>query len=361
MSVSNVPTQFAGFSAPWHQVWAPLPDEAKTDYKLAMKLGGIDFQVITKPMINPFTGEPSPNNYGIFAKRIDEEGTESFAELGKGTERYTPRQNEKMFAFVNDLVDGGAVIDSCGYLGNGETVFMNLITGQAEVTKGDVHTFYMQALQSHDGTSTLDFFQTGCRMVCANTIRHALHAAGENKLSFKATKNHAKRMDSAGELLRLAGMQSKTFIEKLKFLQGLRLTTQLQEEFFKTLFPNKTDEDGELSIGSKVITQIMSQDASNGVVGVNGTLYGMLNQVTAYVDHKAKGRKTGNTAGNPLLARLEYSQFGSGAALKAKALDVLLEMGKTAPSNKITGVESAMPMGELDTDEAPLVIGTQLN
>lgn len=359
MTVSNVPTQFAGFSAPWHQVWTPLPDEAKTDYKLAMKLGGIDFEVITKPMINPFTGEPSPNNYGIFAKRIDEEGTESFAELGKGTERYTPRQNAKMFEFVNDLVDGGAVIDSCGYLGNGETVFMNLVTGQAEVTKGDVHTFYMQALQSHDGTSTLDFFQTGCRIVCSNTIRHALHSAGTNKLSFRATKNHAQRMDNAGELLKLAGMQAASFVDKLKFLQGLRLTADLQEEFLKRLFPTKVDEKGELPDNSKIITQIMMQDASNGVVGVNGTLYGMLNQVTAYVDHDAAGRKVGTAANNPLLARLEYSQFGNGASLKAKALDILLDMGKVAPSNKLTGL--AMPLGDIDTEDAPLVMGTVLN
>jgi hypothetical protein len=107
MLTSNVPTQFAGFSAPWHQVWAPLPEEARHDYKLAMKLGGIDFEVVTQPMINPFTNEPSTSNYGIFAKRVAEDGNVTMAELGKGSARYTPRQNARMFEFVNDLVDGG--------------------------------------------------------------------------------------------------------------------------------------------------------------------------------------------------------------------------------------------------------------
>jgi hypothetical protein len=71
------------------------------------------------------------------------------------------------------------------------------------------------------------------------------------------------------------------------------------------------------------------------------------------------GRKVGTAANNPLLARLEYSQFGNGASLKAKALDILLDMGKVAPSNKLTGL--AMPLGDIDTEDAPLVMGTVLN
>ena len=98
-------------------------------------------------------------------------GTDVLAVVG---DRYKVYQNEELFAFGDNLTDGGAEWESAGSIKNGRQVFGSLVlpnefTLDAQGANDKVKS-YLLVTTSHDGSSAIQALVTPVRVVCQNTL-----------------------------------------------------------------------------------------------------------------------------------------------------------------------------------------------
>lgn len=328
---NNVPSSFAGNRQPWHRVFKQMSPEAATDYRVAMKEGGIDFEVKKVQMPHPFAHEfpdgkaPELNNYGTF--RLD-----TFQELGQVKKDYEVIQNAVAFNFMEELADEGLKIDSCGSLDNGAIVFFNVLTSEGELMPGNPVKRYLQAVSSHNGRFNLDFFSSELEIWCRNTLRHAMKAAKEH-FKISHTKNYEARLRSAKSFLQLVGKEQADFDDKLRFLATKRTTKEMTDLYLDLLLGKATEKDDNLRKYNMRKAILDAPNNSDRVHGIGGTLFALLEQTTWDADNSpVKLLKNEGTlrAQEKETKRAISASFGSLAERKTRAVDILLDLAKTA-------------------------------
>lgn len=163
---------------PWHGL-GQAADSAMTAEE-ALRLSNLDWTVLQLP---------------LFAKREDTVGGENLATylgcegfvanvrdfdhktLGVVTERYKPLQNREAFAFLDELVGGGARFETAMSLNGGKRVNMSVRLAQETVIAGDTIAQYVTVVNGHDGKTGVLVFPTPVRVVCANTENLAISGA----------------------------------------------------------------------------------------------------------------------------------------------------------------------------------------
>jgi phage/plasmid-like protein (TIGR03299 family) len=150
--------------------------------------------------------------------------------LGIVGERYVPLQNEDLFSFGDNILDGGGRWETAGAIKGGRVVFGSLAleretildpTGVADKVKT-----YLLINTSHDGSIAIQASITPVRVVCANTLNLALGAKKKKnniKQSFKIrhTQTAEGKIQIARETLGMANaymdefdIMAKAMIEK---------------------------------------------------------------------------------------------------------------------------------------------------
>jgi phage/plasmid-like protein (TIGR03299 family) len=216
-------------------------------------------------------------------------------------ERYHTYQNEQLFQFGDNLLDGGGAWESAGSIRDGRTVFGSLkldremtldASGRADVTKT-----YLLVTTSHDGSSAIQAMTTPVRVVCQNTLNMAL---GSAKQSFKVrhTATAEGRVDQAKVALGLANAYIDEFEIMAQELIQTEITNQQWGEIIKSLYP----EPDRATTGKASITKydtkidllhdLYSQSPTQ--LNIKGTAWGALNALTERVDYFRLGRKGTN-------------------------------------------------------------------
>lgn len=249
------------------------------------------------------------------------------APLSVVSDRFNVVQPAEILAFFEKLVAvGGFQLEVAGALSGGKRVWALAKVGEgADVVDGDLVKPYLLLGTSYDGTMATIAKFTPIRVVCNNTITAAIGADGalmegdvdKGYLKSVVRVLHREKFDADAvrQQLGVVTNEFERFLIKSRQLAHVELSKEQADEFVASLMtPYYTGEkDVRESRGYKRVIELFS-GAAKGSNFAPGTRWQMLNAVTELVDHE-RGRSD-NT-------RLESAWFGTGSAIKNKALELL--------------------------------------
>jgi phage/plasmid-like protein (TIGR03299 family) len=223
-------------------------------------------------------------------------------------------QPAEVMGFFERLVGlGGFQLETAGALSYGRRVWALASVGAgADVVDGDVVKPYLLLGTSYDGTMATVAKFTTIRVVCNNTITAAL-----NDTQGTVRVLHSERFDPEAVRLELGIVANnwERFLVQSRQLAKVEMSAIEADSFVAELL--KPYHSGRLDVTeSRAFKRIRAlfDGASIGNELAGASRWGMLNAVTELVDHE-RGRSD-NT-------RLESAWFGTGAAIKARALELL--------------------------------------
>jgi phage/plasmid-like protein (TIGR03299 family) len=227
-SDANGNTAFASLREPaWHGLGTVFTEEVTTSKML--ELAHLDnWNVRLEDVATP-EGFNSDKTYS-FVTRTNPFNRDENDILGVVGERYKVLQNEDLFSFGDNILDGGGRWETAGSIKGGRQVFGSLALERETVLDpngvSDKINTYLLINTSHDGSVAIQASITPVRVVCANTLNLALSAVRGKKApkqSFKIrhTQTAEGKIAIAREALGLANkymdefdLMAKAMIEK---------------------------------------------------------------------------------------------------------------------------------------------------
>lgn len=309
-----------------NDVWHRLGQEMKPGQSIEewAKQAGLDWSAIKVPAIIALEGAqfehiapekrflPSPDKK--FIVRSD-----TGAALGLASDQYQPHQPAEVLDWFQRYisVDDRFKLDVAGSLKGGAIIWATALFNGGFDVGGDKHTARVLMTTTFDATGATINKATTTRVVCNNTLDAAL---ADKRAVVRTT--HRSKFDAARvgkELAQLAqGFASYKAVGDA--LAQNEMSKEDVSAFFKNIldipFDAKKDD-----ISTRKLNQF---DALNqayrttAAEGSTGSAWAALQAITRYVDHDRSAR-----GDNEAQARFASAQFGSGANLKAKAMELL--------------------------------------
>jgi phage/plasmid-like protein (TIGR03299 family) len=207
--------------------------------------------------------------------------------LGIVKERYRTYQNEDLFAFGDNLLDGGRW-ETAGSIKNGTVVFGSLALDREVIldpsgAEDRVNT-YLLVHTSHDGSLSIQASVTPVRVVCQNTLNMALRG---NKQTYKVrhTQNAEGRVAAAREALGIAHKYLDAFEKEAAALYAAAVDDNKFDDIIAAAYP-MPDEDVKGSLTKWENKRDSLFDIWNGdtETAIRGTAWGALNALTERLD-----------------------------------------------------------------------------
>ena len=273
---------FASLREPaWHGLGTILTDEVTTSQMLgAAHLANWDVRCedITLPgrshrefyavtRTNPFDGEADV--------------------LGVVGERYKVVQNEDLFSFADNLLDGGRW-ETAGSIKNGTVVFGSLALDREIVLDPNGATdkinTYMLVHTSHDGSLAVQASITPVRVVCQNTLNMALSGV---KQSYKV--RHTQTVDgkvaAAREALGIAHKYLDAFDVEARELFEQSVTDQQFFDIITKVYPKpEADTKGNITKWENKVDVLNDIYFGETCANIKGTAWGAYNALTERLD-----------------------------------------------------------------------------
>ena len=207
--------------------------------------------------------------------------------LGVVGERYKVVQNEELFSFADNLLDGGRW-ETAGSIKNGTVVFGSLALDREVVLdpKGatDKVNTYLLVHTSHDGSLAVQASVTPVRVVCQNTLNMAL---GGVKQSYKIrhTQTVQGKVAAAREALGIAHKYLDEFDKQAQELITKEINDQKFFEIITNVYP-KPEENvkGALTKWENKIDTLNSIYFGPTCDNIKGTAWGAYNALTERLD-----------------------------------------------------------------------------
>jgi phage/plasmid-like protein (TIGR03299 family) len=300
----NGVASFASFREPaWHGLGTVFTEEKNTSEMLvAANLNGWNVRLEDLEIPNTLT---SDKNYQYVVRTNPTDATQTDV-LGIVGERYVPLQNEDLFAFGDNILDGGGRWETAGSIRGGRVVFGSLALERETVLDpsgvADVVKTYLLINTSHDGSIAIQASITPVRVVCANTLNLALGSIKKKdgvKQSFKIrhTQSAEGRIQVARETLGLANAYMDKFDIMAKLMIETEITAQQFNEIILAAYP-KPDKDVKGAIKKwenkvNLINDIYTGEFNHTIAG---NAWGALNALTERLDwhRNARGTNTEN-------------------------------------------------------------------
>jgi phage/plasmid-like protein (TIGR03299 family) len=224
----NGKTSFASFREPaWHGLGTVFTEEKTTQEMLDLaNLSKWNVRLEDMEIPSNLTSDKS-YQYVLRTNPTDNSQTDVLGIVG---ERYVPLQNEDLFSFGDNILDGGGRWETAGSIKGGRVVFGSLALERETVLDptgvADKVKTYLLINTSHDGSIAIQASITPVRVVCANTLNLALNRKKKKngvKQSFKIrhTQTAEGKIQIARETLGLANaymdefdIMAKAMIEK---------------------------------------------------------------------------------------------------------------------------------------------------
>lgn len=310
---------YAG-KTPWHGLGQQLTPGASIDDWT--REAGLGYTVL-ESLVHYET--PAVTGFQVMKDRKVLHRSDTGAPLSVVSKDYKTVQPSEVMDFFRKLSDvGGFQMETAGALSEGRRVWALASVGDgAPVIDGDVVKPYLLLGTSYDGTMATIAKFTAIRVVCNNTITPAVNStAGEvDKGYIKSAVRvlHSERFDADSVRLQLGivSNQFERFLVQSRQLAGVPMKAEDADSFVQELLApyHTSKKDIEESKAYKRILQLFNGAAiGSDIGGVAGTRWGMLNAVTQLVDHE-RGRSDST--------RLESAWFGTGSAIKNRALELL--------------------------------------
>ena len=211
--------------------------------------------------------------------------------LGVVGERYQVLQNEELFQFGDNLLDGGQW-ETAGSIKDGTVVFGSLAldrqTNLDPNGRGDKINNYLLVHTSHDGSLAIQASVTPVRVVCQNTLNVAVGHNGRGaKQSFRIrhTQTLQGKVTAAREAL---GMANK-YLDQFDVFANEMIAKEINDkQFFEiitSVYP-KPDEDikGAITKWETKIDTLNDIYFGETCVNIKGTSWGAYNAMTERLD-----------------------------------------------------------------------------
>lgn len=323
-------TTYAG-KTPWHGLGQALTPGATID--TWTREAGLAYDVLEYPIKY---ATPASTDLQTWPARKMLHRADTGMVLAVVPESYNVAQPNQIMDFYRTLVDlGGYQLETAGALSDGRRVWALASVGDAApVVERDLVKPYLLLGTSYDGTMGTVAKFTAIRVVCNNTITAAVGGysggrviKGESEINTGYLKSavrvlHSERFDAESVRLQLGIVANafEGFLVQSRQLAGASMDQDQADAFVAELLRPYHSSARRPVTESRAYVRIMQlfngQAIGSDLAGVAGTRWGMLNAVTQFVDHE-RGRSN-NT-------RCESAFFGTGAALKARAVDLLAD------------------------------------
>jgi phage/plasmid-like protein (TIGR03299 family) len=297
LEISNGEVAFALRGEPaWHGLANVLFDKdehVNTQTMLdSAKLSNWDIQL--EDILIPDGYRSDKSNYFVTRTNPFDNGKDVLAIVGS---KYQIVQNEQLFEFGDNLLDGGASWESAGSIKGGRVVFGSLVIPREfildEQGANDKTTTYLLVHTSHDGSVAVQASVTPVRVVCQNTLNLAL---GSVKQSFKLrhTQSVDGKIQVAREALGLTFQYMDDFEKEAQALFATAVDDKKFNDIITAIYP-KPDKDATKAQKTKwdnkivLLNGLYHESPTNE--NIKGTAWGVLNALTERLDYFKQERK----------------------------------------------------------------------
>lgn len=330
LDMTNDRVNFA-FLGDRKDIWHRLGDEMQPGMTIEdwADASGLNWNAIKVPAIASLSG--SQFDHLDAASRFRRVEGQNFVvrsdtghPLGYVSDRYQPCQPQEVLDWFQRYigVDDRFVLDTAGSLKQGEIIFVTAKFIEPLSIVGDKHIARLLMTTTFDGTGSTINKALMTRVVCNNTLDAGLAERGATVRTRHNTKFDVDKV--AGELANIA----KGFTAYASMAEAMALRNMAVSEvsdFFKACLEIPFDaKQGDLSTKKQnQFTALQSAYRATVAEGTKaGTAWAALNTITRYVDHDKTVRDASGSRKDE--ARVLSANFGSGAALKAKAVNLLM-------------------------------------
>lgn len=274
----------------WHGLANVLFDENEhvntTTMLDSAKLSNWDIQL--KEIAIPQDYRSDKENYFVTRNNPFDNKKDILAIVGK---RYQIVQNETLFEFGDNLLDGGASWESAGSIKGGRVVFGSLVVPKTitidEQGANDKTITYLLVHTSHDGSVSVQASVTPVRVVCQNTLNVALSGT---KQSFKLrhTQSVDGKIQIAREALGISFAYMDNFEKEAKALFENAVTDLEFNKIITTIYPKPKDDSSKKSKTmweNKIDVLNDLYFKSPTVATIKGTAWGVFNTLTEQLDY----------------------------------------------------------------------------
>lgn len=311
-------------------VWHRLGTEMQSGMTAEQwaKAAGLDWSAIKVPAIADLTG-PEFEHIPAAARMAIVEGAKHVIRsdnghpLGYVSDRYQPVQPSEVLGWFEQYisVDSRFQLDVAGSLKQGEIIWATATYNGGISVAGDNHVARLLMTTTFDGTGATINQGTMTRTVCNNTLKVAL---SDTRSVVKTRHNTRFDANRVGRELAQIASGFEQFKAMGDAMGSTYMSKDVVSKYFKSLLdiPFKAKRD---DISTRKANQFAELNAAYRTTVLEGTepetAWTALNAVTRYVDHDRSTR--GGNAGQDE-GRFLSAQFGSGAAMKAKAVELLI-------------------------------------
>jgi len=296
-------TTFASFREPaWHGLGTVFEEEVNTQKMLELaSLDNWNVRLEEIPMPKGFNSDKT-NYFVARSNPFDKTQTDVLGVVG---ERYRTLQNEDLFAFGDNILDGGGRWETAGSIKGGRQVFGSIALERETVLDpngvGDKVKTYLLVNTSHDGSVAIQASITPVRVVCANTLNLAIgggtgrHRNIKQSFKIRHTQTAEGRVIAAREALGLANQYMDEFDVMAKKMIETEITNEQFQKIMLEAYP-MPDKDVKGALSKWQTKTELIEDIYTGEFNhmISGTAWGAFNAMTERLDWYRAGRKGNN-------------------------------------------------------------------
>ena len=292
LETQNGVASFASFREPaWHNLGTVFNTEKNTSEMLvAANLNNWNVRLEDLEIPSNLVSDKS-YQYVVRTNPTDKSQTDVLGIVG---ERYVPLQNEDLFSFGDNILDGGGRWETAGSIRGGRVVFGSLALERETVLDpngvADVVKTYLLINTSHDGSIAIQASITPVRVVCANTLNVALNRTKKKdgvKQSFKIrhTQTAEGKITVARQALGMANSYMDEFDKMAHAMIAKEVSAQDFNKIILAAYP-KPDKDTKGAVKKWENKVDMINDIYTGEFNgmISGNAWGAFNALTERLD-----------------------------------------------------------------------------
>lgn len=307
-------------ATPWHGLGQTVdPNATVEEWRRA---AGLEWEAKRAPV--QFENEITNELQGFADKHVIYR-SDTLKPLSVVSAEYKTVQPEAILGFFGELAKAGNFsIETVGVLKEGRRIWALARVGENASVMDDAVAPYLMLATSYDGTMATVARFTTIRVVCNNTLQAALCNADGNK-AVTVPHNAIFKPGAVRQELGIALNSWEQFLLSANKMAGRKINDAEMDTYLQDLLSDfipygqvyNADKVRASKGYQRIVSLFKGAQLGAGQDAINGTVYGLLNACTQYVDHE-KGRINDN--------RLEAAWFGPGAKIKDRAYTIATEI-----------------------------------
>jgi phage/plasmid-like protein (TIGR03299 family) len=292
LETQNGVASFASFREPaWHNLGTVFDTEKNTNEMLvAANLNNWNVRLEDLEIPSSLVSDKS-YQYVVRTNPTDKTQTDVLGIVG---ERYVPLQNEDLFSFGDNILDGGGRWETAGSIRGGRVVFGSLALERETILDpngvADKVKTYLLINTSHDGSIAIQASITPVRVVCANTLNVALNRTRKKdgvKQSFKI--RHTQTAEGKITVARQALGMANSYMDEFDKMAHAMIAKEISAKDFNDIilaaYP-KPDLDTKGAVKKWENKVDMINDIYTGEFNgmISGNAWGAFNALTERLD-----------------------------------------------------------------------------